>query len=510
MQTKKVYLLGVDIGTTRIKVGIFTTKGLLKGFAAASLKVMHPRINWSEVSLTNEWEKFLECLSIAIKRAKISSDEIESIGLSTLCPALIALDEKGDALRSGIIYSDQRSITQSEWVYKNISMDKFFKITGNRVVPGTCSLTSILWIKENEPEIFRKTNIFGHANTFFIHKLTGKFAIDWTNASFTGLFDIEKRNWSEELCTLLKIPIEKLPPVLPSTTVIGGISMEASRLTNLKEGLPVVIGGADTACSALGVGIVEGGQVFESCGSSEVITVCCNHPQFDSRFLNRCHVIPDKWLSHGAMSSGGASLKWLKDKILLLEKDSTDEYQVMEREASISPSGANGVIFLPYLSGERTPRWDPYAKGVFWGLSLANDRGDIIRAVFEGVAYGIREIVEIIEKNIGSKIEKIYTVGGGAKSSLWNQIKANIIQRKILKCHFQETALLGAAVLGGIGTGVFKDYKEAIAGKASLLNIEKIYYPDDKIASIYNNSYRIYKSLYPALKQIYRKYGSKQ
>ena len=499
---QEVYLLGIDIGTTKIKVGIFSVKGQLRSFTSIPNMIIHSKLDYCEVSLTIQWNKLLQCLSTALQKAGVSPEQIKCLGISTLCPVFIALDDKGEPLHNGIIYSDRRSVMQANQIYETISREDFFDITGNRAAPGVCSLSSMLWIKKNMPEIFDKATIFGHIGTYFLHKLTGNFAIDWTNASFTGVYNVKKNVWSKELCALFGIPLKKLPVVKNPTAIVGRIIDKISKKTGLTEGMPVVAGAADTACSALALGITENNQIFQTSGGSEVTTICCDTPQFDNRFSNRHHVVSGKWLFHGAMVSGGTSVRWIHDNIFYPENAQDHKYRKIEKE-NISSPGANGIIFLPYLSGERTPKWDPYAKGVFWGLSLKNTRSDMIRAVLEGVAYGIREIVEIIEGDLEIKINEIGIVGGGAKNDLWNQIKADIIQKKILRYKFQETALLGAALLGGIGVNIFNNYKEAIAKVADLFLIDKIYFPNTKIFSqYYCRNFNIYKSLYDAIKNI--------
>lgn len=499
---QEVYLLGIDIGTTKIKVGIFSVKGKLKSFTFMPHRILHPKLNYCELDLTTQWDKLLQCLSIALKRVHISPEKIKSIGISTLCPVFVALNTEGEPLRAGIIYSDQRSMKQKKDINKIFSEKEFLTITGNGINPAVCSFSNMLWIKDNEPGIFNKTSIFGHIDTYLIHKLTGNFAIDWTNASFTGIYNIKKNIWAKKLYSTFGVPVEKLPPIVSPTTVVGGITQKISRLTGLKEGTPVIAGAADTACSALALGVTKNDQIFQTSGGSEVTTICSDTPRFDNRFGNRNHVILGKWLFHGAMLTGGTSLEWIND-IFYPEIKEAYRYRKMGKEAHISSPNANGIIFLPYLSGKRTPKWDPNAKGVFWGLSLKNKRSDMIRAVLEGVAYGMREIMEIIEGNLKIKVNEIGIVGGGAENDLWNQIKADVIQKKVLKYKFHETALLGAALLGGIGAKIFSNYEEAIIKVAASSKIEKIYYPNSKIFSqYYRRNFKIYKSLYNAIKNI--------
>jgi xylulokinase len=498
-----IYLLGVDTGTTSVKVGIFNTKGELRGFASTSYQLEHPQVGWVEISPLKWWRGFLESFEIATRRAKISKDEIVSIGLSTLCPALVAMNPEGEALRPAIIYLDRRSIPQADRLLTRIGLNNIFEMTGNRISPGTISITSMLWIRENEPEIYERARYFGHGNSFLAHRLTGKFVMDYTNASFTGLFGIKEGVWLDSLWGEIDIPREKLPSVISSTSVIGKITKRASEETGLRIGVPVTIGGADTACSALGVGIVEHGQIFLSSGATEVLTICSKFPEFDIRFLNRYHVLPERFLLHGAMSTSGSAIDWFKRQFYPEGMTDDETHEKLFLEARSARPGAKGLLFLPYLMGERTPFWDPDLRGAFLGLSLDIKRADLSRAVLEGIGYGLRQIIEIAEAHLGEEISLIRAVGGGTKNRLWNQIKADITGKPIEVVKFSETAVLGAAILGGIGAGIFQDHYEAGANLADIPS--ELVEPDSSLYSLYTRYYEIYRELYPILKDKYHR-----
>jgi xylulokinase len=444
-----------------------------------------------------------------MERNGIRREEIESVGISTMCPSLVALDGEGNPLRPSILYLDQRSLPQAKRIQEEIGLDRIFQATGNRIAPGTYSVTSMLWIKENEPEVFNRTRYFGHGNTFLAHRLTGQFAFDCTNASFTGLFGTgSDRLWSRELCQALKVPIELLPRPVISSIPAGTVSAAASRATGLAEGIPVAIGGADTACSALGAGVIDSGQVFETSGTSDVLSFCADRPEFDIRFMNRCHVVPERWLLMGAMLSPGAALSWFRDQCCLPEKRTAEDlglsaYQIMDLEAKISPPGANRLLFLPYMRGERSPVWDPYARGVFFGLSLDTTKADMIRSILEGTAYGLRQNLEIAEKNLGLRAKDLRAVGGGSKSAIWTQIKADVLKRPITVLNLQETAVLGAAMLGGLASGRFAEHREAVS-KASAQPL-RVLSPDPETGLLYDQMYESYLSLYLSLKELFER-----
>ncbi len=500
-------LLGTDIGAQSLKVAIFDEEGSPVAFEQREYPVQRPRPGWAEGKPEAWWEAFCGAVIAAIERNGLRSEEVESIGISTMCPALVAMDEEGNSLRPAILYLDQRSLPQARRIQEEVGLDRVFELTGNRVAPGTYSVTSMLWIKENEPHTFDRIRYFGHGNTFLAHRLTRQFAFDWTNASLTGLFHTgTSRSWSKELCDHLQIPMELLPQPVLSSTRVGALTREASSATGLSEGIPVAIGGADTACSALGAGVTEPGQAFETSGTSDVLSFCTAQPAFDIRFMNRCHVVADRWLLMGAMLSPGAALSWFRDQFCLPEKEAAHQiglspYRIMDLEAESSPPGANGVLFLPYMGGERSPIWDPLAKGVFIGLSLDTTRGDLIRSILEGTAHGLRQNLEIAEKSLSFKVEELRIVGGGSKSEIWSQIKSDILKRPISVLNRQETAALGAAMLGGLASGRFADSREALSVASA--RPFRVFSPHSDASALYDQMYFSYLALYPSLKDIF-------
>ena len=504
-----VLLLGTDIGAQSLKVGLMDEGGALHAFEQVPYAIQRPHPGWAEEDPEVWWDSFCKAVKTAMERNAIRSDQIESIGISTMCPSLVAMDDCGDPLRPAILYLDQRSFPQTKRILDEIGLDKVFRATGNRIAPGTYSATSMLWIRDNEPELFRRTRFFGHGNTFLAHRLTGHFGFDWTNASFTGLFQTgTQQAWSNKLCHDLRIPVELLPPPVISSTCIGTLTERASRATELPEGIPVAVGAADTACSALGAGVVDPGQVFETSGTSDVLTFCADQPVFDIRFMNRCHVVPERWLLNGAMLSPGAALSWFRDQCCSEEsqtaqKMGTSAYKIMDLKAEASPPGANGLLFLPYMRGERSPIWDPLARGVFFGLSLDTTKGDMIRSMLEGTAYGLRQNLEVAEQQLGFAVKELRVVGGGSKSRTWSQIKADVLRRPVTTMDQQETAVLGAAMLGGLASGRFADFREAVA-KAGARPLQ-IISPNSDAEFLYSRIYSCYLDLYARVKDLFER-----
>ena len=499
------YLLGIDLGAQSAKVALINAEGVLLDLSQVSYEIEHPHPTWAEENPELWWQAFQQGLDDVFLRSSVRKSEIAGIGVSNMCPSLVALDKEGAPLRPAILYLDRRSIAQTEQIIGRYGLDEIFSRVGNRVAAGTISITSMLWLKEHEPDVYRQTHVFGHANTFLASRLTKQFAMDWTNASFTGIFDTGgRRDWHFDMVDELNLSRDKLPQALPSPALVGKVSPEAAGLTGLASGTPVAIGGADTACSALGCGITEPGQAFETSGTSDVISVCSDQPKFDIRLMNRCHVVPDRWLLMGAMVAPGAAYQWFREQFGLHEKEICAKlgiraYEVMDLEAAKSPPGANGVIFLPYLAGERSPIWDPYARGLFFGFSLSTTRGDFIRAILEGTAYGLRQNVEIVEEGLGYPIEAFQTVGGGAKGDVWNQIKADVMNKAVGPMNIKETAVLGAAMLGGIAAGVYDDYRDAV--KQAAASSSQTFTPNPPLYPLYTELFDVYKALYTDVKE---------
>ncbi len=495
-------LMGVDIGAQSIRVCVFDGSGRVLGSFQRSLDIDRPHHGWAEADPETWWHAFIEGLGRAVEQARISPQDISAIGISNMCPSLIAMDGQGRALRPAILYQDQRSLDQVAHIKKKLSPQRTFEITGNRLAAGTYSASSMRWIKDQEPEIYSRTNYFGHANSFLAIKLTGNTSFDPTNASFTGIFEtgaLESEpkdaygRWSSELTDAWEIDIAKLPPVVDSWSPIGGISKQAAQITGLKQEVPVAIGAADTACSALAAGVTDPGQGFNTSGSSDVLALCIENPNFDNRFMNRCHAVPNRWLAMGALLSAGAAMGWLQKKIL-----ATENYDALNEAAQQVDPGANHVIFLPYMQGERSPIWDPNARGVFFGLSLETTRGHLVRAMMEGTAYALRQNLEIATQNLGFAVNEIHLGGGGAKSDLWCQIKADILNRPLIRLDKEETAVLGAAMLGGIAAGFYRDHDEAV--KAAAASPTQIFTPQPEMHRKYEKGYEIFCNLYPQLK----------
>ncbi len=502
------YLLGVDVGTTSIKVAIIDENAKVLGMSSSSYKLITPNQDYAQIDTEDMWQAYVKCIRLLQEGKGIDLSKIAGISISSLCPGLAALGENGEVLVDPIIYSDRRSTEEAEIIKSEVGVDKLFEITANTAMAGAMSGTSMLWIKRNMPEAYEKTKYFGHVNTLMAQRMSGEFAIDYSNASYTSLFETTGGyKWSEFLCEKTGISIEKLPPLHASTDVVGGLIHRELIELGIPEGTPIVIGGGDTACATLAAGVTKAGDVCESVGTTNVLTICVDQPKFDRGFINRCHVVEGTWIYQGALSHTGSSYQWFRDNFCqdLMEKAVGSEknaFQLMNEEADQANPGSDGLVFLPYMLGERSPIWDPYARGVFFGLSLQTTRKEMNRAIMEGCGYGLRQLSEIAERVTGKKITEFASIGGGAKSETWAQIKADITGKDIKILDMNDMAPIGAALLAGVGAGVFRDVCEA-SDKVEK-NVYKVVKSSDAHKDVYEKRYQVYTKLYPQIKELYK------
>ena len=488
-------LLGVDIGTSAIKSGLLDEDGRVTATYSVPHEVMEPHPGWAEMDPNAWWEGLKESIAGVCREAGCAPADIQGVSFSTLYPALVCVDTSGSVLRPAILYCDQRAVKQSDWLRDNLDPEKTLRITGNGTPTGTCVLTSMLWVKENEPDIFDRSRWLCHPNSFLAYRLTGEMAMDWVSSSLSGVFELDSGyRWSEWVCDGAGIPMEKLPPLLAPSSKVGEVTREAAEQTGLREGTPVAIGAGDTGCSVFGAGLLEPGQLCLTCGTTDNIAFIVDRPEFDIRFANCCYVVRDRWVFIATMTNTGAALEWFKRNFF----DGTS-YDEVFAEADAAQPGAGGLVFLPYLQGERSPIWDPFARGVFCGLRLTTGKREMFRAVLEGVAFAIRQNLEIIEGIQDGAVDEILTMGGAAQSEVWNRIKASVTGRPIRPLDFGQTALLGAAMLGGIAAGVYADVQDAIA-RTRTFSTGDLVEPVAADREQYDHLFDVYLEMYGQLK----------
>lgn len=484
------YLLSIDVGTEGCKVAIFNNRGesLVKTYQHYPLIV--PRPLWAEQNPYLWLDAVKKAILDVMKN--INPEEVTCIGLSGQSPVLVPVDMHGKPLMNAILWMDRRAIKQSKIITE---------ITGVKEDPSL-PLPKIIWIREHFPGIFQKTYKFLQATDFIAYNLTGKFATDWLSAS-TYHYNVERREKSEEILNTLEIPPEKFPEAFKPGTIVGTLLDEVSHEIGLRGGIPVTIGGIDAYMAVIGVGALKNGAACEITGSSTCLMVASSQKIHDPQERIHCQVfplVPNLWIVYGIMSTTGASLRWFRDNF----GRQHETYKDLDAEAEKIPAGSNGLIFLPYMMGERSPIWDPFARGVFIGLSLNHSRGHIIRAILEGCSFALRHNLEIIEEN-GVDVKEIRSCGGAAKSRIFGQIKADVTGKTILIPKEVDATLLGTAIISAVSVGIYEHIEEAIE---NMVHIREKITPQENVHSEYDFFFQMYKEAYKHLKEYFKRYYS--
>jgi len=494
------YLLGIDVGTSSTKGVLMDREGKIYARAEKEYSIDIPQPGWAEQDPKIWWEAIIQVIREIIEKSEVNPQKIRGIGLAGQMHGTVFLDKNLLPFRPAIIWADQRSSSQCESIYQKIRKERLAELTGNPVATGfMCS--TLLWMKENQPEEFNQIYKVILTKDYIRYRLTGNLGVEVTDASSTLLLDIKRRCWSEELLDILSLPLKILPgEVHESQEVAGYLLAEAARDTGLLEGIPIVYGGGDQSMQAVGNGVIRPGILSSTIGTGGQLFITVDKLTYDPklRIHTFCHAIPGTYHLLGAILSAGLSLKWLRENIL----HTPDSYRIFDGEVEKIRAGSEGIIFLPYLLGERSPYMNPEAKGVFFGLSLKHHRAHLIKAVMEGVVFALRDCLEVFEE-LGIKIDQVIASGGGAKSRVWRQIQADVFNKEISVTRSIEQAATGAAILAGVGVGIYEDTEEGCK-KVVKLKEEKIK-PILENVDIYYKQFEIYKSLYQDLKEDFKK-----
>lgn len=497
------YLLGVDIGTSGTKTVLYDELGNTVASSLEEYPLYQPHIGWAEQEPEDWWRA--TCLSIkhVISKRGIDASSIKGIGLSGQMHGAVLLDKDGKVLRKAIIWCDQRSFAECEQITSIIGKERLVEITANPALTGFTA-SKVMWVKNNEPEIFEKIYKILLPKDYIRYKLTGEFATEVSDASGMQFMDIPGRKWSDEVISKLGLDKSMLGELYESQEVSGKVNKYAASLTGLKEGTPVVGGAGDQAAGAVGNGIVRPGVVSSTIGTSGVVFAFSEKVTIDpkGRVHTFCHAVPNTWHIMGVTQGAGLSLKWFRDNFCIEEKRTAelmkiDPYIIMDKEAEKVAPGCNGLIYLPYLMGERTPHLDPNAKGVFFGLTAKHEKQDILRSIMEGVVYSLRDCLEIIEE-MGVNVSEVRASGGGGKSELWRKMQADIFGTDITTVKSSEGPALGVALLAGVGTGVYNNINEACE---AVIKENTRQASDPELYVKYTKFYDIYKRLYNSLKK---------
>ena len=484
------YFLGVDAGTSGTKAVLIRDDGSIVGSATESYPLYTPRPLWSEQDPHDWWKAACAAIRRLLIETGVSAHRIETVGLTGQMHALVLLDEGGEVIRPAILWNDQRTAAQCRKMTEKIGAKEVIERLGNPILAGFTA-PKIVWVRDEEPKAYARAAKVLLPKDYVRYRLTGAFAMDVSDASGTALFNVARREWDTDTLSDLEIPSEWMPDVFESPVPCAKINSEGAAATGLIEGTPVVAGAGDQAAGAVGAGIVREGVISVTLGTSGVVFAASDAYRVEpsGKLHAFCHAVPNGWHLMGVMLSAAGSFEWFASTF------GNNDYDALNAAASAVPAGSEGLTFLPYLSGERTPHADPNARGVFFGITLRHGKGHFARAVMEGVAYGLKDSLELMH-GLGISASDLRVSGGGARSALWLQILADVFGEPVRAVNPGEGAAYGAALLAAVGGGAFASVKDA--GNAVKAEGEMI--QPGRAAEEYERGYDRFRKLYPALK----------
>ena len=490
-------VIGIDVSTTATKAVLVDRSGVVRGVGVSEYGFSVPRPLWSEQEPALWWDAAVEAIRSVLATSGIAGDDIDAIGLTGQMHGLVLLDAADGVLRPAILWNDQRTASECDAIREAIGPDRLIAITGNDAVTGLTA-PKLLWVRDHEPEVWRRIAHVLLPKDYLRLRLTGEHAMDKADGAGTLLFDLAARDWSPVMRDALGIDPAWLPATHEGPTVTGTITSGAAVATGLRAGTPVVAGGGDQAANAVGVGVVSPGTMALSLGTSGVVFAATDRPLYDrlGRVHAFCHAVPDRWHMMSVMLSAAGSLRWFRDALA-----PGIDFGDLVASAVEVPAGSDGLLFLPYLSGERSPYADPLARGAFVGLTLAHDRRHMTRAVLEGVAFGLRDGLDLMISAGTPAPDQIRASGGGTASALWCQILADVLDAEIVTVDTTEGASYGAALLAAVGAG-WRPAVEAIVEDA--VHVNPVAAPGPSAAAL-ADAHATYRELYPALSPSFRR-----
>lgn len=504
------YVIGVDCGTSGTKTVLFDESGKVIASKTIEYPMYQPKNGYAEQDPADWSNAMVNTIKAVMTQSGVSKDDVKGVGISGQMHGLVMLDKDGNVLRKSIIWCDQRTANEVEEMNQKLGEKKLIEITANPALTGWTA-AKILWVKNNEPEIYEKCAHILLPKDYLRFILTGEFATEVSDASGMQLLDVPNRCWSDEVLSALDIDKNLLGKVYESCEVTGEITAKMAELTGLKAGTIVVGGAGDNAAAAVGTGVVEDGKAFTTIGTSGVVFAHTSNISIDpkGRVHTCCAAVPNSWHVMGVTQGAGLSLKWFRDNFCNAEKETAalmgvDEYYLMDKEAETVPVGANRLLYLPYLMGERTPHLDPDARGTFFGLSAMHTKKDMLRAVLEGVSYSLRDCVEVFrEMNIN--VSDMMACGGGGTSPLWRSMLADLYNCPVKTVASKEGPALGVALLATVGAGIYSSVPEACK---AVIKTDKTQEPIENNVPEYEKYYQLYREIYPALKASFKKLGT--
>lgn len=488
-------LLGIDIGTSACKVAVFTPNGELLASANKPYKVYYPGPGCVEQNPEEWWEAICAAIKEVLSNDKVNASEIEGIGIDGQGWSAIPVDSQGNVLANTPIWMDTRADKLCKRIKEAVGTDTIFNIAGNDFLPSYTT-PKMIWFKENYPEIYNNTQFFLQSNSYIVYKLTGVFSQDISQGYGIHYFNMSTLSYDNNLAKELGLDVSQVPELYGCDSIVGKVTPLAASLTGLCEGTPVVAGGLDAACGTLGAGVFRVGQTQEQGGQAGGMSICCDAPHAHIKLILGPHVVPGKWLLQGGTVGGGGALRWFKEQF-----GSNMSFDELTSAAAAIPPGSNGLLFLPYMAGERSPIWNPDAKGVFYGLSYDKTRAHMVRALLEGVAFALNHNL-MTAKEAGADFDVMSAMGGAANSHLWTQIKADITGHTFEVPASDTATTLGAAILAGIGSKVYSSYEEAVL---KTVTITRVQHPDMATHEIYQKYMNRYLQLSDTLGPVFSK-----
>ncbi len=496
------FLLGIDLGTSGTKTVLFDLSGTPVASHTAEYPLYQPRNSWAEQDPHDWWRAVQETIQAVLARSGAEPSAVKGVGISGQMHGLVMLDAQGHVQRNAILWCDGRTQAQCDEITAKLGADKLLALSANPALPGFTA-GKILWVRENEPEIYEKCRHILLPKDYIRYKLTGEFATEVSDASGMNLLDVPKRAWSGEILSALDIGPTWLGRMYESCEVTGAVTAAAAEATGLAPGTIVVGGAGDNAAAAIGTGVVETGRAFTTLGTSGVIFAHADEVTIDpkGRVHTFCSAVPGKWTVMSCTLAAGLSLQWFRNQFCAAEREAAagmgaDPYELMTAQAQRSPIGANRLLYLPYLMGERSPLLDSDARGAFVGLSAIHTKGDLIRAVMEGVAYSQRQCLDVF-REMGVDVSDMAACGGGGRSPFWRQMLADVYGCPVKTIASAEGPALGAAILAGVGAGVYASVSE---GCAAAVRSGEGQQPVPESSGAYEPFYHLYRGLYPALR----------
>lgn len=499
-QPAEPLLLGIDVGTSSVKAVLVDAQGNIHSTGQAEYPLHHIKPGWVEQDPEDWWHGTCKAVKEALAKVSDGAEKIQGLAISCQAPSLLSLDRTGQPLRPAMIWMDRRAEAETLKLAELMRADRIHQITGNR--PDAFYLAPrLLWLQNNEPEVMKRTWKFVQANGYINYRLTGQVTLDPSNAALLQLRNYQKEEWSEAMCDASGVKSSQFPEVMAAHMIQGKVTVQASEATGLKTGTPVMAGTVDSSSAAIEAGVVEPGIVAEMTGTSTVVIMPNDTGLTEPSFIAMPHALPGLHLLLAAMVSSGGCLRWFRDQfgqqeVKAASEGKVDAYDLLTNQASEVSLGSDGIIFLPYMMGERSPIWHTNARGVFVGLSLATRKAALIRSILEGTAFALRHNIEVA-KQAGAEVREVRSVGGCSTNNLWNQIKADVLGLPIVVPRMSVGSPFGAAIIAGIGVGMFPDIRQSLT---EMVHLDRRFEPVQANHERYMRNYQVFRDIYEHLK----------